>query len=145
MPSLSIKLPKSVSNGVANSYLARLSVISAALILSRTESMCLLCSRLSFPYNRMSSMWQRTPGIPSSILLIILWKISGALDILKGSLLKQYCPNGVIKVVRSLEEFLPKSTASIEFEEYCSPRELGKSVIHMCFPENYVHTYSDPT
>ena len=40
-----------------------------------------------------------------SIVFIIFSKISGALDILKGSLLKQYCPKGVIKVVRSLEGF----------------------------------------
>ncbi len=44
-------------------------------------------------------MWHTTPSSPSKIWHILIWNNSGALEIPNGSLLKEYRPNGVIKVV----------------------------------------------
>ena len=49
----------------------------------------------------MSSMRHITPGSPARVQFISLWKCSGALDMPKGSLLKQNRPNGVMNVVSS--------------------------------------------
>ena len=62
-----------------------------------------LCSAASFPHTRMSSTWQRMPGRPESTSFIYLWKISGALDIPNGTLLKQKHPKGVMNVVSRLD------------------------------------------
>ena len=48
-------------------------------------------------------MRHKTPSSPSSIFIILFWKCSGALEIPKGSLLKQYLPWGVMNVVKSLD------------------------------------------
>lgn len=86
-----------------SSHLMGLSVIPAALILFRTPVRWLLCSCFLFhAYTTTLSMWQRTPGMASSILLIIFWK---GIEILKGSLLKRYHSEGVIKGVSNLEDF----------------------------------------
>ena len=60
----------------------------------------------------MSSMRQSTPGSLSSIIDLRRWNNSGALVIRKGSLLKQYLPYGVIKVVRRWDSALSALFAS---------------------------------
>ena len=61
------------------------------------------CSSRESPKMMMSSIIHRTPGRPSSILFILFWKYSGGEVIPKGSLRKQYLPNGVMNVVSSSE------------------------------------------
>ena len=58
---------------------------------------------LVFPDTRTSSIKRSTPSRLESILLIRFWKCSGALDMPNGSLLKQYLPKGVMKVIGSCD------------------------------------------
>lgn len=50
-------------------------------------------------YMRISSIRISMPSSPSRLSSIFCWKISGALVMPKGNLLRQYLPNGVINVV----------------------------------------------
>ena len=69
--------------------------------------------------NALGSLWTRLAIAISS----------GALEIPKGSLLKQYRPWGVTNVVSNLEFLLqwhlPKSAICIEFAEDCGSRHLS--------------------
>ena len=69
----------------------------------RTAPMCPSCSDLSTPWMRTSSILQRVPSKPSSILDMVRWKISGAELIPSKSLLKQKRPYGVTKIVSSFD------------------------------------------
>ena len=61
----------------------------------------LSCTDWSTPWTRISSIWQIVLSRSSRILDKVRWKISAAELMPNGSLLKQYHPDGVTKVVSS--------------------------------------------
>ena len=99
MPSRSIRCPMNLTLSLQNSHLSELRVTPAASSLFITVHRRASCSAWLAPYTNMSSIWQSTPSSPPWIIFIRCWNSSGALEILKGSLLKQYLPKGVMKVV----------------------------------------------
>ena len=100
IPSALIKCPRKRVLVCAKTHFPVLRMTLALRIRSRIVSMQHLHSYSSDPCTRMSSTRQITPGRPSRISFICLWKCSGALEMPNGMVLKQYRPNGVIKVVR---------------------------------------------
>ena len=74
---------------------------------------------------RTSSIRQRVPSKPSSILDMVSWKISGAELIPSGSLLKQKRPNGVTKVVSSFD----LASKRIKFGEYLTISQFSEVLI----------------
>ena len=86
-----------------NSHLFGFKVTSLDRILSNTAVIHWLCYCCVLPYTRTSSIWHNTPSRPASVLFIRLRECSGALEIPKGNLLKQYRPFGMMNVVRCRE------------------------------------------
>ena len=85
------------------------------------------CSARSLPSTETLSTWQNTPERSESTLFIWHWKISGALEILNSSLLKQNLPKGVIKVVNNLD-----SLAS----GICQNSLLASNLLNIAAPDN---------
>lgn len=103
IPSWSMWWPRNLRLVLLNSHFSGLRVTPAAAILSSAANRRWSCSSLSRPNTRTSLIRQSTQSRPWRMEFIRLWKSFGALDIPKGSLLKQYLLDGVMKVVRRQE------------------------------------------
>ena len=99
-PEPSMMWARNLMDDLENSHLS-LRVSPASCKRWRTALRRLSCTDWSMPWTRISSIWQIVPSRSSRILDKVRWKISGAELMPNGSLLKQYRPNGVTKVVSS--------------------------------------------
>ena len=104
-PSLLMICPRNLSRSFANSLVWVISVTTAASVHSSAAISRASCSSLVCPNTSTLSIRHRTPSSPWRILDILFWNSSGALDIPKGSLMKQYRPDGVMNVVRWQDSF----------------------------------------
>ena len=80
----------------------------------------------------------------SSIPLIRCWKCSGVLVILKGSLLKQNCPWGVMNVVKSLDSLANgtcQNLVCVHIAKHFGTIQLSQSNINLW---HWVHFSHDP-
>ena len=133
MPLLLMTCPRNVTCLLLNSHLSALRITPAFWIRSSAVLSLSSCSFWSCPKIRTSSMRQRTPLSPSSMALILFWKCSGALEIPNGSLLKQYFPNGVMKVVRCQE---------VSANGICQKLLLASSLLKTAAPESWARVLS---
>ena len=98
IPSRSMTYPRNFTRSLLNSHSSEFNMTPAVCSRFNTAFKRASCLILFVLWTSTSSMWQTIPSSPSRIWLICLWKSSGALEIPKGSLLKQYLPKGVIHV-----------------------------------------------
>ena len=97
-PEPSMMWVRNVMDGLENSHLS-LRVSPASCKLWRTALRHLSCTDWSTPWTRISFIWYIVPSRSSRNLDKACWKISGVELMPNSSLLKQYRPNGVAKVV----------------------------------------------
>lgn len=105
VPDWSIRWPRNLKEIFLNSYFCLFSVTpaysnSSLFSVARRQ---VSCSAWRCPNTMVSSTRHITPFSPIRIMFMCFWKSSSALDIPNSSLLKQYHPDGVMKVVRSHE------------------------------------------
>ena len=118
---------RNVSHSLLTSHFILLSVNPAAWIFARAAQSQLSCSCWVGAKMSTLSTWHKMSSWPSRIWLILLWNCSGALEIpiANGSLLKQYLPYGVRKVVRC-REFLARGV--------CQNPQLASSLLKTLAP-----------
>lgn len=98
-PSWPNRWPRNFTEDCLKAHFSWLSVTPTVSCLWRTRISLVSCSASFLPTTNTLSIRQVTPSKPSRIAFILLWNSSGALEMLKGSLLKWYLPNGVMKRV----------------------------------------------
>ena len=95
--------PRNLTDSWLNEHFSGFKVTPSCSNFFSTCSNLVLCSAWVAPNTRISSIWHTVPSSPSSIFFMRFWNSSGALEIPKGSLLKQYHPLGEMKVVNGLD------------------------------------------
>ena len=106
MPSLLVMCPRNLILDCSNEHFSRLSAAPSSSICLSVSFSLLSCSSVILPKTMTPAIWHKTPSSPFSIVFMRFNKSSGALEMPKGSLLNQYHPNGVIKVVSGRDSSL---------------------------------------
>lgn len=115
IPSSLITCPKNRTDLTPISDLLTFKVILTLSNLLNTALNRWSCYSRVAPNIKISSMLQRTPGIPSNNSDISLWKNSGAEEIPNGKRLNLYRPNGVINVVKAWDSSSSGNCQNPEF------------------------------